>query len=82
MEDKIRRLLEGELKKAGFVIDEVTYQKEESGKVLRIVIDKKGIVNLNDCIEANKIINPILDENDPINESYVLDVCSKEKGSE
>ncbi len=82
MEEKIRKLLEEEVKKAGYVIDEVTYQKEEGNNVLRIVIDKEGIVNLNDCITANKIINPILDETDPISESYILDVCSKEKGSE
>ena len=82
MEEKIRKLLEEEVSKAGYVIDEVTYQKEEGNNVLRIVIDKEGIVDLNDCIAVNKIINPILDEKDPISESYILDVCSKEKGSE
>ncbi len=82
MEEKIKKLLEEEVLKAGFVIDEITYQKEEGNNVLRIVIDKNGIVDLNDCIAANKIINPILDENDPISESYILDVCSKEKGSD
>ncbi len=82
MEEKIKKLLEEEVKKAGYVIDEVAYQKEEGNNVLRIVIDKEGIIDLNDCITANKIINPILDENDPISESYILDVCSKEKGSE
>ena len=82
MEEKIKKLLEEEVLKAGFVIDEITYQKEEGNNVLRIVIDKNGIVDLNDCIAANKVINPILDEADPINESYILDVCSKEKGSD
>lgn len=82
MEEKIRKLLEDEVKRAGFVIDEITFQKEEGNNVLRIVIDKDGIVNLNDCIVANKVINPILDDNDPISESYILDVCSKEKGSD
>ncbi len=82
MEEKIKKLLEKPLIEAGFNIDEVTYQKEEGVNTLRIVIDKDGIVNLDDCILANKIINPILDEKDLISESYVLDVCSKEKGSE
>lgn len=82
MEEKIKKLLEKPLIEAGFNIDEVTYQKEEGVNTLRIVIDKDGIVNLDDCILANKIINPILDEKDFISESYVLDVCSKEKGSE
>ena len=82
METKIRKLLEEAVLEAGFKIDEITYQKEEGNNVLRIVIDKDGIVNLDDCIAANKVINPILDEADPINESYLLDVCSKEKGSD
>ena len=82
MEIKIRKLLEEAVLEAGFKIDEITYQKEEGNNVLRIVIDKDGIVNLDDCIAANKVINPILDEADPINESYILDVCSKEKGSD
>lgn len=82
METKIRNLLEEAILEAGFKIDEITYQKEEGNNVLRIVIDKDGIVNLDDCIAANKVINPILDEADPINESYILDVCSKEKGSD
>ena len=33
-------------------------------------------------MKVNEIVNPILDEADPISESYVLDVCSKEKGSD
>lgn len=82
MESKIRNLLEDEITKAGYILDEVTYGEEEGNMVLRIVIDKEGIVNINDCIAVNKIIDPILDEKDPISESYILDVCSKEKGSE
>ena len=51
-------------------------------KNLRVVIDKNGIIDLEDCITVSKLINPILDEADPIQEFYVLDVCSKEKGCE
>ena len=82
MEDKIRKLLEKDVNECGFKIDEITYQKEEGVNTLRIVIDKDGIVDLNDCIKVTKTINPILDEADPIDESYVLEVCSKEKGSD
>lgn len=80
MEDKIRKLLENEINKAGFVLSEVFYGKEEGVNTLRLVIDKKGYVNINDCVLVNDIVNPILDREDPIDDSYVLDVCSKEKG--
>lgn len=80
MEDKIRLLLEGEINKAGFILDEVFYGMDEGVNTLRLVIDKKGYININDCLKVNDIVNPILDREDPISESYVLDVCSKEKG--
>lgn len=82
MKDKIRELLEEEINDAGYILDEVFYGKEEGVNTLRLVIDKQGYININDCLKVNDIVNPILDKEDPINESYVLDVCSKEKGSD
>ena len=82
MEEKIRHLLEEKIKKAGYILDEVFYGKEDGVNTLRLVIDKSGYININDCLKVNEIVNPILDKEDPISESYVLDVCSKEKGSD
>lgn len=80
MEDKIRLLLEGKINEAGYILDDVFYGMDEGVNTLRLVIDKKGFININDCLKVNDIVNPILDREDPISESYVLDVCSKEKG--
>lgn len=80
MEEKIRKLLEKEIENAGFILDDVFYGKESGVNTLRLVIDKKGYVNVGDCVLVNDIVNPILDKKDPISESYVLDICSKEKG--
>ena len=81
MEEKIRNLLEKPIEDAGYILDEVFYGKEENINTLRLVIDKSGYINVGDCVKVNEIVNPIIDKADPINESYVLDVCSKEKGS-
>ncbi len=81
MEDKIRNLLESAIEEEGYILDEVFYGKEDNVNTLRLVIDKKGYINVGDCVKVNEIVNPILDEADPISESYVLDICSKEKGS-
>ncbi|MBR3199232.1 MAG: hypothetical protein IKG27_04380 [Bacilli bacterium] len=80
MKEKIRELLEEDINDAGYILDEIFYGKEDGVNTLRLVIDKQGYININDCIKVNDIVNPILDKEDPINESYVLDVCSKEKG--
>lgn len=83
IEEKIRKLLEKEITNAGYILSEVSYGKDENNiNTLTLVIDKEGYININDCVKVNDIVNPILDETDPISESYVLDICSKEKGSE
>ena len=82
LEKKIRGLLEKAISDAGYILDEVSYGKDENNiNTLTLVIDKEGYINIGDCVLVNDIVNPILDKEDPISESYVLDVCSKEKGS-
>ena len=79
---KIRDLLETIIQEHGYILDELAYEKEGSINFLRIVIDKKGIITVEDCVEVSGIINPLLDEADLIEDNYILDVCSKEKGCE
>ena len=47
---------------------------------MRVYIDKEGFITIDDCVTVSNLINPILDEKDLIEENYMLDVCSKEKG--
>ena len=54
----------------------------ENVKTNNLVIDKNGIIDIDDCVTVTNLINPLLDEADLIEESYILDVCSKEKGCE
>lgn len=83
IEKKVRSLLEGAIYDAGYVLYSVKYGKDENNtNTLTLIIDKDGYINIGDCVKVNDIVNPLLDEADPISESYVLDVCSKEKGSE
>ena len=82
LEEKIRNLVQADIEKAGYILDEVFYGVEDGVNYLRFVIDEEGYTNVNDCVTVNDIVSPILDEADPIDESYVLDVCSKEKGSD
>ncbi len=81
MLEKVKDLIETNIKEKGYILDEVTYEKEGSNYFLRVVIDKDGFININDCVEANKIISPLLDDIKELDDNYILDVCSKEKGS-
>lgn len=80
MEDKVRNLIEEEVNKLGVRIDNIEYLKENGNYFLRITIDKDDIVDLDTCVEVTNIINPILDESNIIDDSYILDITTKEKG--
>ena len=80
MEEKIKKMLEEPLKEMDIRVDSVTLEKEDNNLFLRIVIDRDEIIDIDTCVEATNIINTILDREDPIEESYILDVSTKEKG--
>lgn len=80
MEDKVRNLIEEKVNKLGVRIDNIEYLKENGNYFLRITIDKDDIVDLDTCVEVTNIINPILDESNIIDDSYILDITTKEKG--
>ena len=83
MEQKVRELIEDSINSLGYILDEVEYVKENGTYFLRIIIDKEGDhVTVNDCIKVNDLIDPILDTMDFITDSYIVDICSKEKGFE
>ena len=80
MEEKIRELLENVIEENGYTLYKVEYVKENNMMFLRLYIDKEGIMEIEDCVTVSNLVNPILDEADPIEESYILDVCSKGEG--
>lgn len=82
MVNKVKEMIEPSIKEAGYILDSVSFEKEGNTNFLRVVIDKSGYITLDDCVTVCNLINPILDKEDPIEENYVLDVCSKEKGSD
>ena len=80
MEEKVRKLIEEEVNKAGVKIDSIVYEKEGSNYFLRIVIDRDEVIDIDTCVMVTDIINPLLDKADFLKDSYILDVSSKEKG--
>ena len=55
---------------------DVEYVREGSDYFLRIYLDKEGGVDINDCEAISRAVDPLLDEADPIAESYHFEVCS------
>lgn len=61
---------------AGMELVEVNYVKEGSRWYLRIFIDKPGGVCIEDCRFISEKIDKLIDEKDPIPQSYILEVSS------
>ena len=80
MLEKIKDAIKEPLAKMEIVVDDISFEKEGSYYFLRITLDKVNGIDLDTIVEATNIINPILDEIDVIEESYILDVSSKERG--
>lgn len=55
---------------------DVEYVREAGSWYLRIFIDKEGGVGIDDCERISRRLDPMLDEADPIPDSYVFEVGS------
>ena len=80
LEDEILNVINKDVNNIGIEIKEVKYLKENGVNYLRIFIDKEPFINIDDCVKVTEIVNPILDEYDFIDEQYMLDISSIEKG--
>ena len=78
--EEIRKAIKEPLQKMDIMVCDISYRKEKKYGFLTIVLDKVNGIDLDTIVEATHVINPILDELDLIEESYMLDVISEEKG--
>lgn len=79
MEDKVKELLKGTLDELKMVVDSVYLEKENNNLFLRICLDSDNTLDLDSIVKATKIIDPIIDKADLIEEQYVLEVYGKSK---
>ena len=70
------KLAEPIVKDRGCEIWDVEYVKEAGDWHLRLYIDREEGVSINHCEAISRALDPILDEEDPIPESYIFEVSS------
>ncbi len=74
--ETVRRLAEPVAEEMGCWLWDVEFVKEGARRVLRITIDSEEGVGIEDCEKMHRAIDPLLDEADPIEEQYYLEVSS------
>ena len=78
--EKIKEIISEPISKLDLVVDSIEYVKQGKYHFLNITLDRINGIDLDTIVEATNIINPILDEYDLIDEEYILDISSKERG--
>lgn len=77
---QVKELIESPMKDIDIIVDSVTWEVEGKYNYLKIILDKETGLDIDAIVEATNIINPILDEHDLIEDEYILDISSKERG--
>lgn len=62
------------------IVDSVEFSKQGSYHFLTVTLDKIGGIDLETIVDATHIVNKVVDEMDITDDSYILDVVSKERG--
>ena len=78
--ERIKEAILKPMKDMDIIIESITYEQEGNYNFLRIELDKVNGIDLDTIVAATEVINPIIDELDLIDDSYILDIISKEKG--
>ena len=74
--DAVAALAQPVAEQLGCEIWDVEFVKEAGTRFLRVYIDKEDGVSIQDCEDFSRALDPVLDEADPIPESYVFEVSS------
>ena len=60
----------------GYELWDVEFVKEGTRRILRVTIDSEEGITIEDCEKMHRAIDPVLDEADPIESAYYLEVSS------
>ena len=74
--EAVANLAKGVVEAEGCSLWEVEYVREAGSYYLRVYIDKPGGVSINDCEAISRTLDKLLDEADPIPDSYIFEVAS------
>lgn len=74
--EKIEKLAIPLLALEGLELVDIEFKKEGHGLVLRFYIDREGGVSLDTCSKASEVLDGMLDTEDLIASSYILEVSS------
>lgn len=76
LENKLKELIKPLVNEQGYEFYHVEYVKENNEYYLRVYIDSDNGISLNDCEKISRLVSNLMDESDPIEDQYYLEVSS------
>ena len=74
--DKVFSLVQSTVEAQNVQLWDVRFVKEGANWYLRLILDSESGITIDDCTNVHHAVDPILDEADPIDRAYYLEVCS------
>lgn len=75
-DEKLKLIIKPAVESAGYILWGIEYVSRKSSDLLRIYIDHKNGVLVEDCEKASRQISSVLDVEDPLGNRYSLEVSS------
>ena len=78
--DILKKKLTEAFLKDNIIVDSIEFKKDGKYNFLTVTLDKVGGIDLDTIVEATKVVNKYVDEANICDDSFILDVVSKERG--
>lgn len=79
MLEELKSELSKILEEKELIVDDIYIEDKNNYKFLTIVLDKIGGIDLDEIVDATNVINKVVDKYDICDDSYIMDVVSKER---
>ena len=74
--EKLKYLFTVPIKSEGYELLDVEYNKHGSNQTVQLIIDSINGIGIDDCVAVNRIAQEVLDNENPISDSYTIEVSS------
>ena len=75
-EEKLVNLLVAPIKNEGYELVDLEYNRHGSQQIIQLFIDNPNGIGIDDCVAVNQVVQDVLNSEDPISESYTIEVSS------
>ena len=83
MQEKLAKLkidLQEVLADKEIIVDDINFEKKGNYNFLTVTLDKVGGIDLETIVEATGVVDKVVDAADITDDSFIMDVISKERG--